>query len=106
MRVYEKSIEMDEKLARVAGPIGRCDRALLDQMRRAAMGVPLNIGEALGLKGGNREVRFHTALGSAKEVRACLDVAAAWGCTAAREPEVLLVVDQVIGMLVNLLRSR
>jgi four helix bundle protein len=106
MRVYDKSIEMNEKLARVAGPIGRCSRDLLDQMQRAAMGVPLNIGEALGLAGGNREVRFRTALGSAREVRACLDVAAAWGCTAARDAEAVLVVDQVIGMLVNLVRAR
>jgi four helix bundle protein len=106
MRGYDKSMEMNETLARVAGPIGRCDRDLLDQMKRAAMGVPLNIGEALGLAGGNREVRFRTALGSAREVRACLDVAAAWGCTAARDAEVVLVVDQVIGMLVNLVRAR
>ena len=106
MRVYDKAIEMNEKLASVAGAIGRCDRELLDQMKRAAIGVPLNIGEALGLAGGNREVRFRTALGSAREVRACLDVAAAWGCATGRDADVVLVVDQVIGMLVNLVRAR
>jgi four helix bundle protein len=97
---------MNRKLAKVAGPIGRSSRDLLDQMQRAAMGVPLNIGEALGLAGGNREVRFRTALGSAREVKACLDVAAAWGCTAANDAEVELAVNQVIGMLVNLVRAR
>ena len=76
MRVYDKALEMNRKLA------------------------------PIGLKGGNREVRFHTALGSAREVRACLDAAAAWGCTAARDAEVTRVVDELIGMLVNLVRAR
>ena len=35
MRVYDKSIEMNEKSARVAGPIGRHDRELLDQYMEA-----------------------------------------------------------------------
>ena len=106
MRVYAKSIEMNRKLASVAPAIGRCDRELLLQLRRASISVPLNIGEALGHKGGNRELRFQTALGSAREVRACLEVGAAWGCAAASDAEVLLSVDQVIGMLVNLVRAR
>jgi four helix bundle protein len=106
MRVYERAIDMNRQLARVADTIGRHDRDLLSQMRRAAASVALNIAEALGQKGGNRELRFAAALGSAREVRACLDVAAAWGCAAALDEELIRAVDHAIGSLVNLVRAR
>ncbi len=106
MRVYDKALEMNRQLARIAGAIGRHDPDLLRQMRRAGSSVPLNINEGLGNKGGNRELGFQRALGSAREVRACLDVAAAWGCKAASDAEVLLAVEHTIGMLVNLVRAR
>src|ERR1035438_1275996 len=41
--------------------------------------VPLNIAEASGSAGGTRNVRYRTALGSARETGACLDVAMALG---------------------------
>ena len=55
------------------------DAKLADQMRRAAQSVVLNIAEARGNDGGNTRLRFATACGSAKEVRAALDVASDWG---------------------------
>jgi four helix bundle protein len=106
MRVYHKSLEMNRKLAKVAPAIARFDRDLFRQLRRASMSVPLNIGEGLGQRAGHREERFHSALASAREVRACLDSAAAWGCKAGEDGEVLLVVEQTIGMLNNLVRAR
>jgi four helix bundle protein len=41
--------------------------------------VVLNIAEARGSDAGNARARFATACGSAKEVRAALDVASDWG---------------------------
>jgi four helix bundle protein len=46
------------------------DKALADQMKRAAQSVVLNIAEARGSDAGNARSRFATACGSAKEVRA------------------------------------
>jgi hypothetical protein len=48
MRVYQKAIEMNRKLASVAPAIGRCDRDLLLQLRRASISVPLDVAEPLG----------------------------------------------------------
>ena len=59
--------------------VRRHDRGLADQMRRAAQSVLLNIAEGRGNKDGNAKLRFATACGSAKEVRAALTIAAAWG---------------------------
>ena len=106
MRVYQQAIEMNRKLARVAGVIGRHDRDLLRQLRRAASSVALNVAEALGMQGGNRELRFQTALGSAREVQACLDVASAWGYLSAADSEARASVDYVAAMLCKLVRLR
>jgi len=59
--------------------VRRRDRGLADQMRRAAQSVLLNIAEGRGSKDGNAKLRFATACGSAKEVRAALTIAGAWG---------------------------
>ena len=77
MRVYEKAIEMNEKVARVAGPIGRCDRALLDQMRRAAMGVPLNKAPGSELKAPGSELAL-VAAASARAPRTSRSAVPPW----------------------------
>jgi len=52
---------------------------LAEQLKRAAQSVVLNIAEAHGNDAGNARARFSTACGSAKEVRAALNVASDWG---------------------------
>jgi four helix bundle protein len=106
MRVYERSIEMNRQLAGLARVLERKDRDLLRQLKRAASSVVLNIAEGMGTRGGNRELRFVTALGSANEVRACLAVAEAWGYVGAGSAEVRDTVEAVVAMLVNLTRAR
>jgi four helix bundle protein len=106
VRVYQAAIEMNRKLAAVADRIERNDRDLLRQLKRAASSVALNIGEGLGNQAGNRELRFQTALGSALEVQACLDVAAAWGYLGQADGEAKASVNKVVGMLFNLIRAR
>ena len=59
--------------------VRRRDRNLADQVKRASQSVLLNIAEAWGNKDGNAKLRFATACGSAKEVRAALMIAGAWG---------------------------
>jgi four helix bundle protein len=60
MRVYHKAIEVVRLVGRVIGPIGRHDRNLVSQLKRAASSVPLDIAEGLGHRGGNRELRSLT----------------------------------------------
>jgi four helix bundle protein len=106
MRVYQQAIEMNRRLAGVAGLIERHDRDLVRQLKRAASSVALNIGEGLGTQAGNRELRFQTALGSAREVQACLDVASAWGYLGSAGNEARASVDHVTAMLFKLVRAR
>ena len=105
MRIYQHSIGMNRQLAEVARVVERHDRDLVRQLKRAAASVSLNIAEGLGTHGGNRELRFKTALGSAREVQACLDVAGAWGYLDASSKSVQVTVDHMIAMLFKLVRS-
>ena len=87
--------------------IGRMDRDLHDQIRCASNSMGLNIGEAAGSLGGNCRVRFHSALGSAREVRSGLALAVAWGHL---EPhsvaKVDALLDRVCAMLWRLTHGR
>jgi four helix bundle protein len=106
MRVYQEAIAMNRSLARVSALIERNDRDLVRQLKRAASSVALNIAEGMGTQAGNRELRFQTALGSAREVKACLDVATAWGYLGANAQEAERSVDHVVAMLFRLVRAR
>ena len=83
--VQEVALEAVQELRPLVARIAKQDRGLADQLRRAASSVVLNVAEANGCRGGNRRVRFSTALGSARESRACLDLAVAWGYVASRD---------------------
>jgi four helix bundle protein len=97
---------MNRQLAKVVERIERNDRDLVRQMKRAASSVALNIAEGLGSQAGNRELRFQTALGSAREVMACLEVAEAWGYLGAEREAIKRHVDSVNAMLFKLVRAR
>jgi four helix bundle protein len=77
--VYIRARKVVRELAPLLRVVQGRDRALADQLRRAAQSVVLNIAEARGSDAGNARARFATACGSAKEVRAALDVASDWG---------------------------
>jgi len=77
LRIYPITLDMARDAARAAKRIALIDKDLARQMRRAAASVPLNTAEGSGSRGGNRRARYENALGSAEEVRAIYDVAAA-----------------------------
>ena len=79
LRIYGVTIEMLRRLPPVIEKIGGKDANLADQPRCAATSVPLNLHEGAYSQGRNERARWHTAMGSAAEVRACLDVAEALG---------------------------
>ncbi|MBT8453710.1 MAG: four helix bundle protein [Deltaproteobacteria bacterium] len=79
MNVYDRARRVVRELAPLVHLIREHDRSLADQLKRAAQSVVLNIAEARGSDAGNARARFSTACGSAKEVRAALNVASDWG---------------------------
>jgi four helix bundle protein len=105
LRIYFDAVEVCREVAVVAKAIERSDGDLARQLRRAATSVVLNIAEGSGSSGGNRRQRYHSALGSAREVVACFDAAEAMayvepvGRTRNR-------LDIVIGTLTHVLRLR
>jgi four helix bundle protein len=105
-QVHSVSLEMIRSLRPLVERVRRHDRSLADQIVRAASSVALNIGEGNSSDPGNRKARFHTAAGSANEVRSALQVAVAWGYIAeARAKEADALLDRVLAMLFKLKRG-
>jgi four helix bundle protein len=75
--VYQRSIEFLAIALRIAEKLPRGQAPLVDQLRRAAMSIPLNIAEGSGRTQGSQDrARFRgIARGSAMECGAILDVA-------------------------------
>jgi four helix bundle protein len=77
--VLELALEAIRVLRPTVAKIRRCDRDLGEQVRTALSAVALHIAEGNGSSGGNRVLRFSTALGSTDESRVTLRAAVAWG---------------------------
>ena len=77
LRIYNVILQMVAEVAGIAKQIEKFDRDLASQMRRAAASVALNTAEGMGNTAGHKRERYQTALGSAREVVACTDVAKA-----------------------------
>jgi four helix bundle protein len=76
---HEVSLEMVGAVGPVIEAVARRDRALADQMRRAAASVPLNVAEGSRRAGRDRQHCYRIAAGSADELRSALWVAEKWG---------------------------
>ncbi len=79
LRIYSFIIETLKLLVGLFQKVSREDPDLGRQLRRAACSIALNVAEGMGVSGGNQKLRYRTALGSAREVGAALDVAEALG---------------------------
>ena len=104
LRIYSIAIEMIREMRPLIERIKTRDSNLADQMRRAATSIPLNLHEGAYAQGGNARARFYTALGSAAEVRACLDVAEALGYVEAVDARLYDTLDRVVATLHRLSR--
>jgi len=104
LRIYSVVIELVRGLRPLVERIGRRDVNLADQLRRALTSVPLNLHEGAYSLGGNARTRFHSALGSAGEVEACLDVAEALGYVEEVDPALRDKLKHVVGTLHRLAR--
>ena len=94
-------------VAPVVAVVGRRDRELGCQIRRAMTSVGLNVAEGFGTQCGNARLRFSTARGSLYEVHAGLSIAVAWGYVTGDEvAPVHAALDHLGGRIYGLERSR
>ena len=100
LRIYDTVIALLKLLGPVFDKIAERDPDLARQGRRAASSIALNIAEGAGVRAGNRRSRYGTALGSALEVRAVLDIAEALGMVVV-SAEIREMLRNVVGVLVK-----
>lgn len=104
LNIYNVILETIVMLRVEIDSISRRNSDLGDQMRRAAASIALNTSEGSYSRGRNRQARYHTALGSARETLACIEVAVALGYVPAVRPDVRARMRQILGTLTNLSR--
>lgn len=104
--VYQRAIEFLAVAATITDELPRGSGALSDQLKRAALSVPLNIAEAQGRSSPGEAARAYAiARGSAMECAAILDAARVLNAvdeTRATTARVLLV--RIVQMLTKLCR--
>jgi four helix bundle protein len=79
LRIYDDMLDALRVMRPMASAIDKRDPDLARQLRRASSSVALNLAEGSGSCGRLRTARYRTALGSARETLACLQVAEACG---------------------------
>ncbi len=99
LRIYPVALEMARGAGEVAVAIERRDSDLARQMRRAMCSVVLNIAEGMSNTQGHKRQRYQTALGSAREVKASVDVAQAMGYIGKIDERLVDKMDHVIATL-------
>jgi len=104
LRIYEDGLVMLERLNIDIAAIERHDSDLARQLRRAAASVVLNIAEGSYARGRNRKALYNVALCSAKEVRACLDVARAFHYLGAIDESIAAQLNVICAVLYRLTR--
>ena len=102
LTIYPVVLDMIRQLRPLAQRIARADPDLGRQLRRAQSSIALNLAEGMYSRGRNRQARYHTALGSARETLACLEVSVALGYLSTLEPRLAAQFNRVIGTLVKL----
>ena len=97
--IQQRALQAATGLRQVLPVVRKRDRSLFDQIHRAMNSVVLNIAEADGNDAGTAKTRFATGCGSAKEVRAGLQLAVAYGYIAnSRVTKVDIALDEVCAM--------
>src|SRR5882762_10967181 len=99
LRIYPVLLELVRSIRPLVKELERRDPDLARQCKRALSSAPLNVAEGSYSRGQNRAARYHTALGSLREVLACFEVAEALGYIPEIDRELRARFDQVIGTL-------
>lgn len=106
LKIYQVVLDLVRKLAPMIRGLRQRSPALADQMERALISIPLNIAEGAYSRGKNRQVRFQSAVASARETLACLETAEAMGFIGPLSPELAALFHRVVGTLVRLIEPR
>jgi len=101
LRIYGVVLEVLKLLQPMVRRIELRDRDLARQLRRCSSSVALNLAEGMYSRGQGRNARYHSALGSAREALACLEVAAVCGYVD-EDPDVNDQLDRIVATLVRL----
>ena len=104
LRIYDVAIDVVREVQPIIERVAKRDPNLADHLRRSVTSVPLNLLEGAYVQGGNTRARFHTALGSAAEVRTCLDLAEALGYVKSVDAGLRDKVDRIIATVTRLAR--
>jgi four helix bundle protein len=102
--IYPVILETIGMLRSVLGEIERRDPDLANQMRRAAASMALNTSEGSYSRGRNKQLRYHSALGSARETLSCVEVAVALGHIENVSAGVASNMRRILGTLTKLAR--
>lgn len=102
LRIYPVLLQLIRDLRPMLRELERRDGDLARQCRRAMTSAPLNVAEGSYSRGKNRAARYHTALGSLREVLACFEVAAALDYLPEVDAPLRGRFDHVLGTLVRL----
>src|SRR5260221_8937910 len=102
LRIYPVLLELVRSVMPLVKALERHDPDLARPCGGALSSAPLNVAEGSYSRGRNRAARYHTALGSLREVLACFEVAAALGYVPEVDPELRSRFDHVLGTLVRL----
>ena len=105
LRIYPVILVVLRQLQPVLRRIELRDRDLARQLRRCSVSIALNVAEGMYSRGGNRNARYHTALGSAQETLACLEAAEACGYVAAADAALCEQLRRIVGTLVKLVAA-
>jgi four helix bundle protein len=102
--VYKCAIEFLTLVTEISKDIPRGHATLVDQLKRAAMSVPLNIAEAAGRTGRADSARIYAiARGSAMECGAILDVLKVHGvCAEGHHRQGGTLIERQVAMLTKL----
>ena len=102
LKIYDVMLGVLREIREAVREIEKRDADLARQLRRAASSVTLNLAEGSGSCGGVRRARYRTALGSARETRACLETAEAMGYVGAVNGPVRDGLAHVVNVLCSL----
>ena len=105
LHIYPVILQVLRQLQPVLRRIELRDKDLARQLRRCSASVALNVAEGMYSRGRNRNARYHSALGSARETLACLEVAEACGYVGAVDAALCEQLKRIVGTLVKLVAA-